>query len=204
MLLSFRNDHKEHLNLLTKHSVDDIVYFCKLAIGFINNGPNNMMYNRTATNLNIEFHTVQNCIYGLINLLILACRHKLNEADFRDSILTIGFSCDQQNVLYEFYRSKSEEISEILKKQLIKDPYTYYNLDWRFEIQVSSRSLLDQVIPLITMDLVLKDKEKADELKHVFLEADPRNVMHITEELEKALAESKYRHLSRVPRTFIE
>lgn len=60
---------------------------------------------------------------------------QLSEADFRDSVLTIGFSQEQQNILSKFYESKQKEITDILSKLALKEPH-YHDLDWRFEIQV--------------------------------------------------------------------
>lgn len=98
MLLSLRSDHKEHLTLLTDQSVQGIrryfknkmlkisaligsvsvvVDFCKLAIDFLQNGPNVKLYGRAAQKLGHDQEAVQNCVYGLVNLLLLSCRHKV-------------------------------------------------------------------------------------------------------------------------------
>lgn len=96
MLLSLRNDHKEHLSLLFNHSpsgttnnLKDLLYFytktkfsvvvdfCKLAIDFLQNGPNIKLYNTAAQKLHVEPEVVQNCIFGLVNLLLESCKHKV-------------------------------------------------------------------------------------------------------------------------------
>ncbi|KAK9721673.1 Helix-loop-helix DNA-binding domain [Popillia japonica] len=206
MLLSLRNDHKEHLQLLTAQSPQVIIDFCKLAIDFLQNGANLKMYNTAAKKLNIQSEDIQNCVYGLVNLLLISCRYKLSEADFRDSVLTTGFSQEQQAVLSKFYDSKKNEISEILKKISIKEPH-YHNLNWRFEVQVSSRSLLHQVNPLIAMELILTTadptKEEGHDKEHIFLQTDPNNLLHLAEELERALIESRSRHSRKVQRALM-
>lgn len=58
----------------------------------------------------------------------------MSEADFRDSILTLGFSQDQQEILSKFYESKQKDINEVLTKSL-NEPH-YEDLKWRFEAQV--------------------------------------------------------------------
>lgn len=58
----------------------------------------------------------------------------MSEADFRDSILTLGFSQEQQEILSKFYESKQNDVSEILNKSL-NEPH-YEDLKWRFEAQV--------------------------------------------------------------------
>ncbi|KAF2881855.1 hypothetical protein ILUMI_24319 [Ignelater luminosus] len=155
MLLSLRNDHKEHLSLLFNQTPQVVVDFCKLAIDFLQNGPNLKVYNNAAQKLEVGAENVQNCVYGLVNLLLESCKHKLNEVDFRDSVLTVGFTQEQQNILSKFYLSKRKDISDILAKLVVDEPH-YHDLQWRFEVQVASRSLLEQVTPLVSMDLVLK------------------------------------------------
>lgn len=54
-----------------------VVDFCKLAAEFIQNGPNLKRYSTAAQRLEVEIDTVQNCVYGLVNLLLLSCRHKV-------------------------------------------------------------------------------------------------------------------------------
>lgn len=61
---------------------------------------------------------------------------QLNEVDFRDSVLTVGFTQEQQNILSKFYLSKRKDISDILAK-LVVDESHYHDLQWRFEVQVS-------------------------------------------------------------------
>lgn len=67
---------------------------------------------------------------------------------------------------------------------------------------MASRSLLHQVTPLITMDLQLKQDEEDGQGKHehILLQTDPTNLVHITEELEKALNESRSRHSRKIQR----
>lgn len=59
----------------------------------------------------------------------------MNEADFRDSVLTVGFSEEQQVILSKFYNSKKKDISEILGKLTVDEPH-YHDLNWRIEVQV--------------------------------------------------------------------
>lgn len=117
-------------------------------------------------------------------------------------MLTIGFSTEQQSVLSKFYESKQNEIQDVLAKLEVKEPH-YHDLEWRFEVVLASRSLRDQVTPMITMDLQLKMEngvDKEEHVDHVLLQTDPTNLVHITEELEKALNESRSRHSRKIQR----
>lgn len=105
-------------------------------------------------------------------------------------------------MLSKFYESKQKEIQGVLSKLEVKESH-YHDLDWRFEVIVASRSLLDQVTPIITMDLQLKTENgtgDGDRVEHVLLQTDPTNLVHIAEELEKALNESRSRHSRKIQR----
>lgn len=202
MLLSLRNDHKEHLSLLISQSTQVVVDFCKLSIDFLHNGPNNKLYKSAAHKLEVETEVVQNCVHGLVNLLLLSCKHKLSEADFRDSVLTLGFNNEQQIVLNEFYKTKSAEIESALEKLAVKEDH-YMNLEWRFEVQVASRSLPHQVTPLIALDLSLQSQNQ-NESRNILLQTDTTNLSHITTKLKAALAESRTSYSRKLQNTFLE
>ncbi|KAJ8942845.1 hypothetical protein NQ314_009907 [Rhamnusium bicolor] len=192
MLISLRSDHKEHLQLLTSQPIQVVVDFCKLAVDFLQNGPNLKRYTTAAQKLDVEVEVIQNCIYGLINLLLLSCKHKLSEADFRDSVLTLGFSQEQQAILTKFYESKQNDVHQ-LNQTSINEPH-YDDLKWRFEVQ--------QVTPLITMELKLKTEKDGAETENekILLQTDPNNLLHVANELEKALVESRSRHSRKIQR----
>ncbi|XP_018323434.1 COMM domain-containing protein 2 [Agrilus planipennis] len=200
MLLSLNSDHKEHLSLLTKQPVEVLVDFCKLAINLIQSGPEIKLYKAAAQKLEVELTVIQNCVYGLVNLLLQFCKYNLNESDFRDSVLTIGFSSEQQVILNKFYQSKKKEIIEILEKLEVNDVH-YNNLEWRFEVEVSSRSLLHRADPIVAMNLNLKRPHNTDgfpTVDSIFLQTDPTNLVHIAKELENCLQQSRSRHFRRI------
>lgn len=97
------------------------------------------------------------------------------------------------------YITKQDEIYEVLKVPINESHFD--DLRWRFEVQVSSRSLSQQVIPLITMELTTKtDVNGISEKEKQLLQTDPNNLLHIVNELENALLQSKSRHSKKVER----
>lgn len=54
--------------------------FCKLASGYMEKGPNEKLYKTAASKLNLPVEDIQNCVYGLVNLLLIACKHQVGEA----------------------------------------------------------------------------------------------------------------------------
>lgn len=198
MLLSINNENKQHLEILTFQSESVIADFCKLTSQFLHHGPNQKRYDTAAQKLEVDVHVIQNCIYGLVHLLMLACKHKLSVHDFKDSVLALGFTNEQESVLTHFYESQHNELHSLIKPNL--DEPHYYDMQWRFEVQLGSRSLLEQVTPLVVMNLSLKttDGKEKENIEHHLIQTDPTNLLHLTNELERALSESRSRHSRKV------
>ncbi|XP_076382675.1 COMM domain-containing protein 2-like [Megalopta genalis] len=199
MLLTLKPDHKKHVLLLTDHAPQVLQDFCKLALDYLQKGPNIKLYNAAAQKLEVEVNVIKNSVEGLVNLLLESCRYKLSPEDFRDSVIALGFSEDQETILSKLYNVKRDEISGILTNIGFKLP-EYHDMEWRFEVQLASRSLLKQVAPLITVDLSIKNSDKDESIEHVLLQTDPNNLLHITQELEEALREGRSQHIRRLSR----
>ncbi|ENN79522.1 COMM domain-containing protein 2 [Dendroctonus ponderosae] len=200
MLISLRGDHKEHLKLLLTQPESVVSDFCKLALAYMEKGPNAKLYKTAASKLNLPVDDIQNCVYGLVNLLLIACKHQLSDADFRDSVLTLGFTEQLQAVLSEFYKERQAEVLQVQRTGLV-EPH-YHDLQWRFEVQVASRALPQQVTPLVTMDLALRTEQSGADpnITHTLLQTDPTNLMHLANELQAALDESRSRHCRKIHR----
>lgn len=199
MLLTLKPDHKKHVLFLVKQSVPVLQDFCKLALDYLQKGPNVKVYNAAAQKLNVELDMIKNSVEGLVNLLLESCKHNLSAEDFRDSVVALGFTENKEAILSKLYNVKKDEVSDVLEEIGFKLP-RYHDMDWRFEVQTASRSLLKQITPLITLDLSLKNPNNPEEIEHVLLQTDPTNLLHITQELEEALQESRSQHIRRISR----
>ncbi|XP_011882362.1 PREDICTED: COMM domain-containing protein 2 [Vollenhovia emeryi] len=199
MLLTLKPDHKRHVLFLAEQSSPVLQDFCKLALDYLQKGPNVKVYNAAAQKLNVELDVIKNSVEGLVNLLLESCKHKLSAEDFRDSVVALGFTEDKEAILSKLYSVKKDEVSDSLEEIGFKLP-GYQDLEWRFEVQTASRSLLKQVAPLVTLDLSLKNPDNPEEIEHILLQADPTNLLHMTRELEEALQESRSQHIRRISR----
>ncbi|XP_043683077.1 COMM domain-containing protein 2 isoform X2 [Vespula pensylvanica] len=186
MLLTLRPDHKKHVLFLMEQTPQD----------YLQKGPNMKLYHAAAQKLEVELDVIKNSVEGLINLLLESCNHKLSNEDFRDSIIALGFSEENEAILSKLYITKKKEISNIIAATGFKIP-EYHDLEWRFEVQTASRTLLKQVSPLITLDLTLKNNEN---MEHILLQTDPVNLLHMAQELEEALKEGYSQHTRQVSR----
>ncbi|XP_031366854.1 COMM domain-containing protein 2 [Apis dorsata] len=199
MLLTLKPDHKKHVLLLTDYTPQVLQDFCKLALDYLQKGPNIKLYNAAAQKLEVEVSLIKNSVEGLVNLLIESCRYKLNSEDFRDSITSLGFSEQQEIILSKLYNVKKDEILDTLKNIGFKLP-KYHDMEWRFEVQIASRALLKQVAPLITLDLSIKNSDKDENIEHILLQTDPINLSYITQQLEEAVQEGYSQHIRRLSR----
>lgn len=64
----------------------------------------------------------------------------------------------------------------------------YVDISWRLEVQIASRYLNRQCLPLVTLTLELK---RDDDKKEILMQTDVNNLCKIINVLEKALQEGK-------------
>ncbi|XP_016840673.1 COMM domain-containing protein 2 [Nasonia vitripennis] len=198
-MLNLGVDHKQHLVFLTEQSTQVLQDFCKLALDYLQKGPNLKLYSAAAQKLQVEPQVIRNSVEGLVQLLLECCKSKLEKDSFQEAILGLGFSEEQENLLSKLYTVKKQELTEALSKFGLKLPQ-YHDMDWRFEVQVASRSLLRQVVPLVTLDFSLKNTSNSDQVEHVLLQTDPNNLLHLAQELEMAVREGRSRHIRSIAR----
>lgn len=200
MVLSLTSHHKKHLKILASQPQQTVADFCRLSSEYIHKGANNKLYNSAASKLNVSADVVQCCVLGLVNLVLLATRHQLTETEINQAVLALGLSQESADTLTKFCSSSKTDIFKICNIAL-SVPH-YYNLEWRFEVQLASRALKCEVVPLITLDLTFKTLHEGGETetRHCLLQTDPTNLLHLVNELENALNEATSRYSRKVQR----
>ncbi|XP_059140382.1 COMM domain-containing protein 2-like [Physella acuta] len=196
MLLIFEDAHKEHLSFLTDLDIEVLKEFGRISLNFIRKGANPKIFQGAAQKLGVPVETVQHGVEGLIYLLTESAKHMLSEIDFQDSIMTLGFGEEIKAALLSLYLENYKEIREILDEMSL-DVAHYRNLEWRFDVQLASRSLRHQVTPSILMKL---QTEEAGKRKSTMLQTDPVNLLHMVRVLEDALQEMKSGYCRRITR----
>ncbi|KAG8228789.1 hypothetical protein J437_LFUL006668 [Ladona fulva] len=209
MQLFLTDSHKQHLELVSKQDISVFREVCQIALDFVRNGPNLKAIVALSQEIEVPPQSLRLAIEGLIKLLIESFKNKLSSEDFTGSLQALGFREEQQDLLTKLYTEEGKILNVVGGS--VTPPH-FHNLDWRFEVQVASRSLLHQLTPLITMKLSLKDGETAPKgkesdsdsgakkpsLQDHILQIDPVGLLHITGILEQALAEGSSRHCRRV------
>lgn len=156
---------------------------------------------------------------------------QLTRDEFRDFIIALGFSEDNENLLSKLYIAKQSEISEVLSTIGVKLPI-YESMEWRFETQVwyipteisnicnvsfdfvvfiliKFFFLFFQIASRASLNqitpLIILDfnlrNNVSDSIEHVTLQTDPNNLLFITEQLEQALQDGRNQHLRKIART---
>lgn len=196
MLLMLEDQHKEHLSFLTNVNLEVVREFCKISMEFIRKGEKPKVYQGAAQKLQVDAETVKNGVEGLMYLLTESSKLMLNEIDFQDSIMTLGFSTEMQQTLLQLYLQNRREIRTVLSEMTMDLPH-YHNLEWRFDVQLASRSLRRQTTPNILFKLHTEDSGIQE--THV-LQTDPVNLVHLTKVLDEALQEIKSPYCRRIVR----
>ncbi|XP_026853025.1 COMM domain-containing protein 2 [Electrophorus electricus] len=196
MLLVLSDEHKEHLGFLSE--VDTVVVgeFGRIAVEFLKKGSNAKIYEGAARKLNVPTHSVQYGVEGLMYLLTESSKLMISEVDFQDSVLALGFSEERNKLLLQLYLENRKEIRNILSELGPALP-CYHNLEWRLDVQLASRTLRQQVKPTLSLKLHL---ESGGIRSARVLQTDPATLLHLVQELERALAEVKSNHCRRILR----
>ncbi|XP_063224040.1 atherin-like isoform X1 [Bacillus rossius redtenbacheri] len=79
MILILKNDHKQNLSLLMLQPIPVLQDFCKLALEYIQKGPNPKLYNVAAQKLDVQVESIRGAVEGLVFLLVESCRNEVAE-----------------------------------------------------------------------------------------------------------------------------
>ncbi|XP_041647735.1 COMM domain-containing protein 2 [Cheilinus undulatus] len=200
MLLVLSEDHKEHLSFLPKVDASVVGEFGRIALEFLRRGTSTRIYEGAARKLSVPVEMVQHGVEGLMFLMTESSKHMISEVDFLDSVLVLGFGEELNQLLLKLYLQHHSQIRSVLS-QLPTSVPAYHNLEWRLDVQLASRSIRHQVVPKLTMRLLLTrgSDSRSDHSSRV-LQTDPSTLLHLITTLEIALAAMKTSHARRILR----
>ncbi|XP_069188722.1 COMM domain-containing protein 2 [Procambarus clarkii] len=213
MSLSLSEEHKRHLSLLVHHDTTVVKEFCRLATQFVKHGVNHRVFTSAATKLGVLPTQVEDAIKALVFLLSHCTQAATSQSEFQELTISLGFNEAAVSVLTDVYTQHEVELKDYLKTMGVKI-LQYHNLEWRFDILVGSRTLSHIAEPLITLELSLDtntlsgsqdedgdgDQQSKQVCDKLLLQADPNNLVHMTNILEEALREAHTHHSRRIHR----
>ncbi|KAM8875687.1 COMM domain-containing protein 2 isoform 1-T1 [Spinachia spinachia] len=198
MLLVLSEEHKEHLSFLLRVDSAVVGEFGRIALEFLRRGSSPKIYEGAARKLCVPVETVQHGVEGLMHLMTESSKHMISEVDFLDSVLILGFGEELNQMLLQLYLQHNSEIRSILS-QLPSNLPAYHNLEWRLDVQLASRAIRQQVLPVLTMRILLTGgNDDTGELSRKVLQTDPGTLLHLISTLEGALAAMKTNHARRI------
>lgn len=206
MLLVLSEQHKGHLSFLSSVDPEVVVEFGRISLDFLRRGTSPKIYEAAARKLGASVEQVQRAVEGLMFLVLESCRRTLSETDFLDSVLVLGFSQDLNNTLLQLYLQQSAQVRPLLA-QLAPTLPNYHSLEWRLDVNMSSRALRQQLCPVMTLCLWLTTGGSAGGSgagaggpERRLLQARPATVLHLLSVLEGALDSLKSSHTRRILR----
>lgn len=197
MLLVLSDEYKEHLAFLPKVDPAVVFEFGRIAVEFLKRGINSKVYEGAARKLGFPITTVQHGVEGLMFLLTESSKLMISDIDFKDSVMVLGFSTELNEILLQLYVENHNTIRSTLT-QLAPSLPSYHNLEWRLDVQLGSRSMRQQVVPVVTMLLHLTAGDGDN--RRCLLQTNPSTLLHLIAVLEAALASMKNNHARRILR----
>ncbi|CAD5113001.1 DgyrCDS2203 [Dimorphilus gyrociliatus] len=183
MAISLDDKHKEHLSFLENLDQSALEDFCMISIEFIGRGVNKKVYSTAAQKLGVDPEIVKHAVEGLMYLFAKCSKYNLQEKEFLETLIPLNLSEKTKEHLLELYKSKYASIHAQLT-ELIPSIPAYSKLEWRFDIEIASRSLRKQVQPVILLKFYLNHNGVEEER---ILQTDPSNLIRLTAKLEEAL-----------------
>ncbi|KAI9523857.1 COMM domain-containing protein 2, partial [Dissostichus eleginoides] len=162
--------------------------FGRIALEFLRRGTSPKIYEGAARKLGVSVEMVQHGVEGLMFLMTESSKHMISEVDFLDSVL----------VWVSLYLQHHAHIRSILS-QLPSNQPAYHNLEWRLDVQLASRAVRQQVVPMLTLRLLLSGVgDGVCARRGKVLQTDPSTLLHLISTLEGALAAMKSSHARRI------
>ncbi|XP_010771770.1 COMM domain-containing protein 2 [Notothenia coriiceps] len=172
--------------------------FGRITLEFLRRGTSPKIYEGAARKLGVSVEMVQHGVEGLMFLMTESSKHMISEVDFLDSVLVLGFSEELNQILLQLYLQHHAHIRSILS-QLPSNQPAYHNLEWRLDVQLASRAVRQQVVPMLTLRLLLSGVgDGVCARRGKVLQTDPSTLLHLISTLEAALAAMKSSHARRI------
>ncbi|CAF4088173.1 unnamed protein product [Rotaria socialis] len=218
-LLLLDDERKAQLDLLNK--IDESEYLkkhydtkiciyllaaieiCNAASGYLFTGLNAKSITNAANHLQLDIEIVRTTIDSLLWLYTECAKSKIATDALDESLKLLGYSTPIRQSFIECYQSKAHQLYTTLANDLALSLPHYENLHWRFDVQIATRNMRHrkQFDPFFIVKLILINGSNKKEQVHV-LQVDPLTLVHIVQQLELAMNESRNNHARRIMHTF--
>lgn len=130
--------HKADLDFMKDFPAEVTGEFSRLAIEFLQTGPNEKFFRQAAKKLKVPAETVEEGLSALGFLMLEAARVGLADAEMMVEALTInelGFDDAGKAAVAGHYSTNVQQLREIISTTKLTTPH-YKDLEWRLDVQV--------------------------------------------------------------------
>lgn len=159
VIVSFSSDILNDAQFLGQiGSFEALTEVCSLAVSNIKAGKVSDLkgYAKAAQALNLPVDSLANGVLALSQIYIECAKKNVSVTDFNLSIEDIQISADQRKVLVDTYDAHVKVIREQLAAVSMRLPH-YADLDWRLDVEISSRCLRKKIEPTYLLELFTVD-----------------------------------------------
>jgi hypothetical protein len=132
------DEHKADLDFMKAFPAEVTGEFARLAIDFLQTGPNEKFFRQAAKKLKVPAETVEEGLSALGYLMLEAARVGLVDAEMMVEAMTINeLQMDDagKSVVAQHYAGNVRQLREIISTTKLTTPH-YQNLEWRLDVQV--------------------------------------------------------------------
>ena len=136
--------HKADLDFMKDFPAEVTGEFARLAIEFLQTGPNEKFFRQAAKKLKVPAETVEEGLSALGFLMLEAARVGLADAEMMVEALTInelGFDDAGKAAVAGHYATNVQQLREIISTTKLTTPH-YKDLEWRLDVQVRATATL--------------------------------------------------------------
>ncbi|OWA51361.1 putative COMM domain-containing protein 2 [Hypsibius exemplaris] len=191
-------DTQHQAQLLTLQAVDpDTAWeFCKVALQLFRGGPQPRMIEKAAKKLDWPPEKLQTTLEAIMALFKEAVKAEIQPEDLQASLTSAGLQSHYAVLLVAAFGESRQEIQTLLQDTTF-DTARLKAFDWRFEVEIASRTIHSEIKPHFLLRLEL-GKQAASSVH--LLQMDIPTLIHVTEELESALQDVKSTHAKKMMR----
>uniref|UniRef100_A0A0D6RAB5 COMM domain-containing protein n=1 Tax=Araucaria cunninghamii TaxID=56994 RepID=A0A0D6RAB5_ARACU len=193
--------------------------FAKIAVNIIFKGDVAARgYAKAANALQVTVDAVDQGVKMLCNIFIRGAQSNFSSVQLTDYLKELGFHNETGESLVGYFTEQFNEIRRLVAVPKLNVP-SYRKLEWRLDVQLASRSLLNQAEPSFLLKLSLNpihvggaplfiDKQSQLKVQNnerterdvIYLEANYATLKAMCNQLEQALAERRSRRSRRILR----
>ncbi|XP_055346750.1 COMM domain-containing protein 2-like [Paramacrobiotus metropolitanus] len=187
-----------HLKYVQELDADTAEEICKVAFQFLQSGIQARLIDKAAKRLEWPTEKLQQLLEALMEFYRSAARVDVSKEDLELVITqSLRLSTEYAAILSEFYSTIRSDLRNILANLSFSEA-RYKDMEWRFEVEIASRTLHNRLRPVVYLQLQLE--QDGNQTTSHTLQMDIPTLLHVTEELEQALQDIKSNHAKRIMR----